>query len=68
MAALFGGLLQENTIEFEPTNDGKSPSTRLRAVLYVLWEQEFKATFKTFETFYASKMEEMIEHFKEKLT
>ena|SRR5690606_19939706 len=45
--------------------DEKSPSQRLRGVLYVLWEQTGKKG--TFEVFYRIKMEEIINHFKDKL-
>lgn len=44
----------------------KSYSARLRAVLYRLWEQD-KQGFKEFEAFYASKMEALIRHYKDKL-
>jgi hypothetical protein len=55
----------ENTkVEF---NDiGKPPSQRLRAVLYRLYEKD-KEGYKTFNDFYISKMETLIEHFKTKL-
>jgi len=43
----------------------KTPSQRLRGVLYVLWEQT-KPT-KTFDEFYRGKMESVIEWVKEKL-
>lgn len=48
--------------EFE--ND-KSPSQRLRNVLYVYWEQKGKKG--EFNDFYRSKMENFIEHIKTKL-
>lgn len=44
---------------------GKSPSKRLRAVLHVLWEQRGKPG--TSEEFYRTKMEQIIEGFKDKL-
>ena len=43
----------------------KSPSQRLRAVLYVYWEQ--KGGDGDFESFYRSKMEGLIESIKGKL-
>ena len=43
----------------------KTPGQRLRGVLYVLWEQT-KPT-KTFDEFYRSKMEQLIQWAKEKL-
>jgi len=43
----------------------KTPSQRLRAVLFILWEQGLKKL--TFEEFYKMKMETLISHFKDKL-
>lgn len=51
-------------VEFSDT--GKPPSQRLRAVLYRLFEQKPEG-YKTFNDFYNSKMETLIEHFKGKL-
>lgn len=47
--------------------EGKSPSTRLRGVLYVYYDRVNKHGFPTFDMFYQSKMEELINHFKAKL-
>jgi len=47
--------------------DEKSPSQRLHASLYVLWEQKKKPT-DTFEEFYRIQMEKYINHVKEQLT
>lgn len=44
----------------------KTPSQRLRAVLYLNYEQDNKG-YKDFGTFYASEMERIIEHYKTKL-
>ncbi len=44
---------------------GKTPSQRLRNVLYVLWEQSTQE--KEFKEFYKDKLEEIINHFKSKL-
>ena len=44
----------------------KTASQRLRAVLYRLWQQEPEG-YEKFETFYASKMEQVIGHFRGKL-
>lgn len=46
--------------------EGKSPSERLRNVLYVLWEQSGKPT-GSFEIYRAAQMEKLIEVIKEKL-
>lgn len=43
----------------------KTASQRLRAVLYIFWEQN-KPT-EDFEVFYQQKMDEIITHFKTKL-
>jgi hypothetical protein len=45
---------------------GKTKSQRLRAVLYRIWEQENEG-HKTFESFYASKMEGHITNLKQHL-
>ena len=47
-------------------DDGKSPATRLRNVLYVLYKQKCEDG-SDFESYYRSQMERMIEHFKAKL-
>jgi hypothetical protein len=44
----------------------KTPSKRLRACLYVFWEQKGKPT-GNFETFYVREMERLIEKIKAKL-
>ena len=54
--------IPESILEFK---GDKTPSKRLRGVLYVLWEQT-KAT-KTFDEFYRRKMELIITWVKEKL-
>jgi hypothetical protein len=46
--------------------DGKTPSQRLRSSLYVLWEQRGKPS-NSFELYYASKMEKLIETVKNEL-
>jgi hypothetical protein len=45
---------------------GKTPSSRLRNVLYVSYEQNNEG-YKTFVDFYAAKMETIINHYKSKL-
>jgi len=44
----------------------KTPSQRLRGVLYVRWERE-KEGFTDFKEYYKYKMEKVITHFKNKL-
>ena len=50
--------------DFEDT--GKTPAQRLRGVLYRNWEKKDEG-YKTFFDYYNSKMETLIEHFKQKL-
>ncbi len=45
---------------------GKTPSQRLRGVLYRVWEAEPEG-YQDFNRFYDFKMETLIEHFKTKL-
>lgn len=51
----------------EEIKEWKSPSQRLRAVLYRLWEQSDKTTYPEFELYYKAKMERVIDSLKEKL-
>lgn len=58
--------LQVGDLPSEPASDAlKSPSKRLRDVLYVLYQQEGRTG--QFEAFYAEKMEKFIDHVKTKL-
>jgi hypothetical protein len=59
-------LEEIDKIKVEFTDLGKPPSQRLRAVLYRLWQQTPEG-YKAFPDFYNSKMETLIEHFKNKL-
>lgn len=54
-----------NLPEIKHEEDIKSPSQRLRAVLYILYQR--KGLPGTFENYYRSVMEKLIEHYKEKL-
>lgn len=47
-------------------DQGKTPSQRLRAVLYVLYTKD-NAGFDTFVRFYDHHLEKLINHFKKKL-
>ena len=62
-------MLESDLIDIPETKPefkgDKTPGQRLRGVLYVLWEQT-KAT-KTFDEFYRTKMENIIQWAKEKL-
>lgn len=55
-----------DSLESEYQDTGKSKGQRLRNVLFVYWRQDNK-DFKSFEHYYDWKMENIIEHFKNKL-
>lgn len=46
--------------------DSKSPSVRLRAVFYCLWNQDPEG-YKDFEDYYNRKMDMLIDYYKEML-
>lgn len=52
--------------KIDPEFDGKTQSQRIRNVLYKLFEQQNEG-HKDFETYYRSKTEKIIEHFKNQL-
>ncbi len=52
--------------KLDPELGGKTQSQRIRNVLFKLFEQSPEG-FNDFETFYKSKTESMIDHFKKKL-
>lgn len=58
--------LESAKAELSDGDTSKTDSQRLRNVLYRLWEQNPEG-FKTSALHYASKMEEIITHFKGKL-
>lgn len=65
--ALATAELEEiDKLKVEYTDTGKPPSQRLRAVLYRMWEQAPEG-YKTFNDYYVSQMEKLIEHFKGRL-
>lgn len=45
----------------------RSPSERLRGVLYLYWDKKIKSTGTTFDTWYREYMEKIINNIKEKL-
>lgn len=47
-------------------NKSKSPSQRLRAVMYILFKQDNEGQ-TDFEVFYRAKLEKVIDHFKGKI-
>jgi hypothetical protein len=44
----------------------RTPSQRLRAILYVCWKEDNDG-HPSFDTYYAQKIEQIIQHFKNKL-
>lgn len=55
-----------DSLEAEYDDKSKTPSKRLRSVLYVCWKQDNEG-FETFPSFYDHKMEQIINHYKSKL-
>lgn len=53
------------TINVATERESKSPSSRLRAVIYLLWKEEGQQG--VFEVYYQNRMERIIEKLKEKL-
>jgi hypothetical protein len=47
--------------------DDKSPSQRLRSVLYVAYSQQKQKFYPDFESYYRAKMEQIINHYKNNL-
>jgi hypothetical protein len=50
----------------EMADEGKSPSQRLRGVLFVAWKNDPEG-YEVFNDYYIHKMEKVINHFKSKL-
>lgn len=50
----------------DPELKGKTPGQRLRAVLYLRWQQDNEG-YKDSESYYRAKMEQIIEHHKSEL-
>ena len=59
-------LVELSDMKVDYDDPAKTPSKRLRGVLYRNWEQKSEE-YKTFEDYYRSKMESIIVHFKGKL-
>ena len=57
----------EQIDKIEPELNNRSQSQRIRAVLYLLHQQNTEG-FKSFDEFYKAKTEKYIEHLKSKLT
>lgn len=65
LAASYGDEVDIGIKAIEEDN-GKSPSVRMRAVLYRIWEQRGSAG--TFEAYYREQAEKIINMLKEKLS
>lgn len=60
------GMISENEVPDAKANSGvKTPSQRLRAVMYLYWEQ--RGSKGSFDAFYLTEMEKAIEWWKSKL-
>lgn len=58
--------IQIDDLPTEPaTDDKKTPSKRLRAVLFILWQQQ--GSNGDFETFYRERMDKLVDMIKAKL-
>ena len=58
--------IQDIEIPNKPTGiEGKTPSQRMRAVIFILWKQNGEKG--NFEDYYAEYMEKFIDHIKQKL-
>lgn len=58
--------IKEEDIPTDPIfGDVKSPSQRLRGVLYILWESQPRDM--NFDDFYRNTLERLIEHYKQKI-
>lgn len=57
----------DETVEIKSEAEPKTRSQKLRSVLYVLWQQDFKDKYPTFTDFYNQKMDQWIEDIKVKL-
>lgn len=54
------------SIEVDYDDKGKSPSQRMRSVLYVLWKKDGEG-YSVFNHYYEAKMEKFIESLKKKI-
>lgn len=55
----------EEVVRVETERDTKTPSQRIRAILFLLWKQEGQPG--TFDSYYSTRTEKIIEHLKSKL-
>lgn len=55
-----------DSVEVDMFDSKKTPSKRLRSVLYLNWQQDAKG-FEDFKNYYVHLMDKIIEHYKSKL-
>ena len=58
------GENSKEVLEIKKEIGEKTPSERLRSVLFVLWEQKKKSQWKDFNSYYRYEMEKMIDNIK----
>ena len=58
--------LQASKIKFDDVPNGKSPSQRMRNVLFILWQQN-NGGYDDFNLFYLNRMDKIIDQIKAKL-
>lgn len=56
----------EEVVRVETDREQKTPSQRIRSVLFILWKQDGQPG--TFDTYYSAKTEKIIEALKAKIT
>lgn len=59
-------LLKSSRFDLDAVPNGKSPSQRLRAVLYRIWENS-ETGYDDFNLYYLNKIETVIDHYKQRL-
>lgn len=57
----------DEEVEVKSEVNEKTPSQRLRGVLFILWKQEYMDKYGTFNEFYQRTMEKVIDQYKLKL-
>jgi len=69
MARIFLGINKEMvSIDIpDDISEEKTPSARLRWVLYHVWDKHHKDKYQTFTLYYNHILEQLIEKFKEKI-
>lgn len=58
---------EDEMVEVKTELDEKTPSQRLRGVLFILWKQQYMHKYGTFNEFYQRTMERVIDQYKERL-